>query len=249
MALEAIMTRTGAETTVASSTAHPVPLPDHHAHVWLAETQLPYPPDLVARYQRLLDPEERQRQSRFRFERDRHSFLIGHALVRAALSAYTDVHPADWRFERNQFGRPEPVIRGARPLRFNLSGTTGLVACVITRRTDAGIDVEDTTRIDDLMPIARHAFAPGEVAELDALPGHAQRRRFFELWTMKEAWLKAMGTGLSAGLNRLPDRHEWQVHLSRPCALTSHLLAVALRRGSRADFRIVERWGIPLAPD
>jgi 4'-phosphopantetheinyl transferase len=229
----------------------PLLLADHQADVWLADTDAPDPTDdLLANYQRLLDPEERQRQSRFRFERDRRGFLIGHVLVRAALSAYTGVHPADWRFERNQFGRPEPIINGSRPLRFNLSGTAGLVACVITRQADVGIDVEDVTRIDDPMSVARHCFAPAEVAELAALTGAAQRVRFFELWTLKEACFKAMGVGLSAGLDQVPDHREWQFHLSRPGAAMRHMLTAAIRRrGSEAKFQFVERWGVPLASD
>jgi len=120
-------------------------------------------------------------------------------------------------------------------------------ACVITRNADAGIDVEDTARIDDPMTLARHAFAAEEVADLEALTGNAQRLRFFELWTMKEACLKAMGVGLSAGLDQVPDHRQWQFQISRPGVAIRHILTVAIRRGPGPEFQIVERWGVPLA--
>jgi 4'-phosphopantetheinyl transferase len=236
-----------------------LPLPDGEAHVWLASTEEAYPSSLLAQFERLLCPEETARRARFRFLVDRRRYLLGHALVRTVLSAYSDVDPTDWRFVRNEFGRPEPVLNAQQSLRCNLSGTLGLVACVITRVADAGIDVEDVARLADPMDLARHAFAPHEVEELESLGGEQQRFRFFEYWTLKEAYLKARGVGLSGQLSQAGFRFKtdvlptlssaseaahWQFQLSRPTP--EHLLAVAVRKELEEPFRIVERWGFPL---
>jgi 4'-phosphopantetheinyl transferase len=178
------------------------------------------------------------------------------------LSAYADVDPAEWRFVRNECGRPEPMWNGKPPVRCNLSKTNGLVACVVTRDAEAGIDVEDIRRIDDPMELAGYAFSSAELADLKSLAADEQRTRFFEYWTLKEAYLKARGVGLSEPLDRFSFGVEgrtgqirltadskpaidWQFRLSRP--LPDHVMAVAVRNPSGKAFRIVERWGIPLA--
>ena len=237
-----------------------LPLPDGEAHVWLALTDANHSPQLLATWEQLLCSEERSHRDRLRFDRDRHRYLLAHALVRKALSSYVDVDPSAWRFVANEHGRPEPMWNGKLPLRCNLSKSTGLVACVVTREADAGVDVEDIRRIDDPMSLARHAFAAEEATDLESLDREEQRVRFFEYWTLKEAYLKGRGVGLSEPLDRVAFTLEgrmvqmwltgesrpamdWQFQVSRP--LADHVMAIAVRRPPRKDFRIVERWGIP----
>ncbi len=133
------------------------------------------------------------------------------------------------------------------------------MACVVTREADAGVDVEELGRIDDPMSLARFAFATEEIADLDSLSDDARRIRFFEYWTLKEAYLKAIGIGLSERLDRVGFRlsdegspvlretssRDWQFRVSRPTP--AHVMAVAARPRSGEDLRIVERWGVPLA--
>src|SRR6185295_18612851 len=120
---------------------------------------------------------------------------------RTTLSHYAAVDPTAWQFARNRRGRPEisgPL--GVAPLRFNLSNTAGLIACLVTLGVDVGVDVEDTHRRGETVRIANRFFSASEVAALEALPPERQRQRFFEYWTLKESYIKARGMGLAIPL-------------------------------------------------
>jgi 4'-phosphopantetheinyl transferase len=153
----------------------------------------------------LLSNEERECAERFRFERDRQVYVVAHALLRRELARYTGLAAEALRFERNANGRPElllpadvdPEIAG---LRFNLAHTRGLVGCAVTVGSDIGFDVEEV-REPAPLEVADHYFAPPELASLLGLAAVEQGRRFFTLWALKEAYLKARGDGLSLGLD------------------------------------------------
>jgi 4'-phosphopantetheinyl transferase len=151
-------------------------------------------------WRRLLSPEERARGDRYHFARNRHQHLVAHGLKRRALSRFApSVDPRDWRFVDGEHGKPsiaEPACR----LRFNLSHTDGLVACLVALDAEVGVDVEQTVRRSDTVGIADRFFAVPEVEALRALPAAAQRHRFFEYWTLKEAYIKARGMGLALPL-------------------------------------------------
>jgi 4'-phosphopantetheinyl transferase len=231
-------------------------------HVWLAVPERIADARLLERYRALLSEDERERAGRFRFEEHRHQFHVAHALVRTSLSRYAAVEPQAWRFAAGERGRPEIAApSGVPPLRFNLSHTGGLVACAVALAREVGIDVEDTTRRADVDAIAKRYFAPSEQREL-ARPG-AGRDRFFEIWTLKESYLKARGIGIAAALEKIsfplePDAQlrirfdpgfdddpaSWQFALHRPSA--RHVLAVAVRRRAEPDLSIALRECVPL---
>jgi 4'-phosphopantetheinyl transferase len=212
-----------------------------------------------ASYRQLLTRDEHERMMRFVFERDRHQFLITRALVRTMLSRYAAVAPADWRFITNAYGRPEVLDRpaGVADLHFNLSHTDGLIACAVTVGREVGVDVECTTR-EVTHDVPGRFFAPREVSDLRALPEADQSRVFFDYWTMKEAYIKARGMGLSIPLNdfafrlrppALPtiafepelddDPATWQFFQASPTA--THRLGLAVRRtGPDLSIRIRE---------
>jgi 4'-phosphopantetheinyl transferase len=243
-------------------------LPADRAHVWTLRFDPEGPtgaagaPELLARYQALLTPEEEAQRARFVFPAGRVEYLLTRALCRVVLSRYTDVAPADWRFRRGPHGKPEiDDARGAW-LRFNLSNTRGLVACVVARGCDVGVDVEDTERAGETVGLANRFFSPAEVAALLALPPEARSRRFFEYWTLKEAYMKARGFGLSVPLDRYSfdvaaqeigiafdprltdDPADWQFALYSPTQ--RHQMAVALRGGARRPMSIEVRATVPL---
>ena len=157
---------------------------------------------LLEEYERLLSAEERARRSRFLFARDRHRFLITRALVRTALSTYADVAPADWTFVANAYGRPEiaPRHEGASGLSFNVSHTPGLVVLAVASGRAVGVDTEPVGGREAPVGVAEQWFAPAEVAALRALPEADRPRRFFEYWTLKEAYVKARSMGLALSL-------------------------------------------------
>lgn len=233
-----------------------------HAHVFLCRTDSVEDPNLLERYHALLDPEERERCAHFRFERDRRAFLISHALVRVTLSRFADVSPEAWRFRRNAHGRPEIDHPTCLPLRFNLSHTRDLAACVVMRNLEAGIDVEAARDSSDLVALAERFFAPSEAAALRALPSTEQRDLFYSIWTLKEAYAKARSLGFAFPFHGIAFRIEngaietkfdseiedhaeaWSFRLMRPTP--RHWMAVALRVGDASSPDTKMRWFLPL---
>lgn len=167
-------------------------------HVWFA--RLDDAPGLDA-CRAWLSADERGRLERFVLEPPRRLYLLGHALVRGVLSHYTDISPSAWQFSATAEGKPELAApAGCPPLRFNLSHSGGVAVCGVTLRREIGVDVEDTRRAVDALGLSRRYFAPGEAAEIARCAGPQRRQRFFAIWTIKEAVLKACGTGIAGGL-------------------------------------------------
>jgi 4'-phosphopantetheinyl transferase len=161
-------------------------------------------PALRAAQDALLAPEERERRDRYRFERDRRSYLATRALVRTVLSRYAAVAPEDWRFAAGEHGKPHVAGPGGAPrIEFSLSNTAGLVACAVSwAHARVGVDTEALDRPGELVTVADRFFSPKEVGALRSLAGDQQRRRFYSYWTLKESYIKARGLGLSLPLDQ-----------------------------------------------
>lgn len=194
----------------------------------------------------LLDAGEREQLASFTLARPKDQYLISRALVRLALSHHADRSPESLSFTRDDHGRPWLAAPDdALGLYFSLSHTDGLVAVAVSRTPQLGLDVEDLHRTTNFMGIAQTYFAASEWSGLNQLEGHAQRARFFDLWTVKEAYIKACGKGLRMPLDQfavavtptsatLIDAHdtagasdEWQFFRAQPTP--RHQLAVAAR--------------------
>jgi len=169
--------------------------------LWYAWTGALSDAALWQRYLDLLPPGEIERIYRFAREPDRRRGLMACALTRAALARHTGVEPAAMRFTRDRLGKPELVDPPRTGLSFNISHTGELVLCGVSRAGSVGVDVERHDRKLNDLALARRFFAPDEAAALEAVPPAGRRRAFFELWTLKEAYVKACGRGLSMPLN------------------------------------------------
>ena len=159
--------------------------------------------DAIAGDAVLLSSDEAARSRRFAFADDRRDFIAAHGLLRRALSELRPITAKAWRFERRPGGKPAVAAhqQSEPPLAFNLSHTRGLVACVVSFAREVGIDVEREDRSVDVDAVAARFFHPAETAWLQALPEPARRTRFLDLWTLKEAFLKATGAGLRTPLH------------------------------------------------
>lgn len=237
----------------------PAELPGDEAHIWYVRQDSIRDPDLLERYAAMLSEDERKQWQRFRFEKHRHTYLVAHALVRSALSRYCDVDPSVWQFERNNYGRPDVSAPQVwRPLRFNLSHTTGMVAVIVAWDREVGVDVEWVDRPNYGPSIANRYFSPDEVSDLFALPEETQARAFFNYWTLKEAYIKARGMGLSIPLDQfsfrlrstepigisfapelVDDPNSW--YFERHTPSNSHTLSLAVRRGEQETPRVILR--------
>lgn len=170
-------------------------------HVWLFASDLPLTPyeELLA----CLDASERDRASRFHFERDRLRFVAAHARLRRLLGRYTNSPDAELRFVHGPSGKPELDSGAGRPLvSFNLARSGGWAVAAVTAGAPVGVDLEALRDFPEHEDIARCHFAPAEIEALSRLPALDRAEGFLAVWTLKEAWLKATGDGLSAPLSR-----------------------------------------------
>lgn len=164
---------------------------------WLVPGELPL--EVRRRALTWLTEAERTRQRAFLFERNQLEYLATRALVRTELSRLLSAPPESWCFAANSYGRPELVP--ARGVRFNLSNHPTLVVCALRQgELEVGVDVEPVTRGAEVLGIARTVFSARELADLHALPSAQQPERALSLWTLKEAYIKARGMGLSLPL-------------------------------------------------
>ena len=156
------------------------------------------------RYYATLSDDERNRSARFGFERDRRRFVVAHGALRDLLGRSLGTDPAQIRFVCNAFGKPElhPDFGGRGGLQFNLSHSADLALIAIAQDSDVGVDVEciEERGQSDYAVVARSFFSAPEVDALSRVPTHLYDQAFFGCWTMKEAYVKARGKGLSIPL-------------------------------------------------
>jgi 4'-phosphopantetheinyl transferase len=192
----------------------------------------------------LLDEDERNRATAFHFEKDALAYAAAHALLRWSLSVRYGRAPRDWRFASDALGKPwlaEPKAESG--VRFSLSHTDGLVAVALCEGFDIGVDAEAMKARSDLSEVAHECFSATEQAQLtQADAGFASdAERFYALWTLKEALLKAKGLGLNQPPNTfsvdlrsmrvavpkaIEPAHEWQLACRK--ATADHFVSVAL---------------------
>ncbi len=157
----------------------------------------------LAFFEQHLKPLEKQQAARFVKAADRERFILCRGAMRLILGFYLKVTPLSLAFQTNEYGKPELLDANGRPLlQFNLShsGQQGLLA--VTRSSPLGVDVEQLQPCADFLGIAERFFSVEERAMLGALSTNEQMQAFYQLWTCKEAFIKALGKGLSVALNK-----------------------------------------------
>lgn len=142
----------------------------------------------------LLDADERGRAARFRFDGDRSAYVLSHALWRMVLAVSLERDPRELPLDFLPSGQPD--LPGT-PLATSLSHSGPLVLVAVGSVRMLGVDLErwpPRFSLDDLLP---SICAPGEAEVLRPLPRVPRERALLQLWTRKEALLKAFGTGLA----------------------------------------------------
>ena len=209
-----------------------------------------------------LSEQELTCSARLQFPDDRRDYVVAHDLLRRSLSLYSPVAPNEWEFDSEANGKPlirdshfEDGTRAEFRLSFSLSHARGIVACAISRYALLGVDVERLDRMAEVEALAESYYSTDEIAALQSCPQDEQAARFFEQWTLKEAFLKATGAGLSEPLSSVcfefvgddsiifsPTRSDAQLWHFGLFAPTSHSrLAVAVRRDGGESPRILTR--------
>lgn len=171
----------------------------NEVHIWYCMPEKIQDKEKLLAYSAVLSSTEIERLNRFHFEKDQHSYLVSHALLRHALSKYSTIDPSQWDFFYNSHGKPDLKINADNKsfdpeIKFNLTHTKGLCACVLTINRLCGIDAEYIYRKNNLAGVARRMFAN---KELEVIQKSGNEKLFYDFWTLREAYVKALGTGLT----------------------------------------------------
>lgn len=224
------------------------------AHVWFITPESVFDPAVLQHCQDILDTNECEKLGRFVHAHDSHSYLVSHAMLRSVLSRYADVSPSDWCFSQGPHGRPEIISDDQTRLRFNLTHTPGLAACIVTLDDDCGIDAEKFRDRHNPLGVAKRMFSAPELEQLAQCEGQAFLEYFYEHWTLREAYVKARGIGISFPTRELrfsvegqqvsvrfdatidDNEGDWHFQLIRPDA--THIAALALHNSTNANKHI-----------
>lgn len=165
-------------------------------HIWRAWLDLPS--IRIRQLERTLSIDELERAARFRFERDRMRFVAGRGLLREILGSYLNLPPYGVCFEYGLHGKPMlQRDRGGAAFHFNLSHSNGLAMYAIARDQEVGVDVECIRPLSDAEQIAERFFSSREYSAFCAVSPGQKLNAFYKCWTRKEAFIKAIGSGLT----------------------------------------------------
>lgn len=177
------------------------PLAGDEIHVWRIDLdELGAAP---GRFWGVLDAAELARAASYHFAQHRQRFVVARGALRHILGYYLGQAPAAVPLQVTSYGKPY-VVHDATlpPLQFNLAHAQAIALLAITWQRRVGIDVEQVRDLPDGLSIAQHFFAAAEAQALHSLPAERQTQAFFDCWTRKEAFVKAVGEGLSYPLHR-----------------------------------------------
>lgn len=176
----------------------PLQLFDNHLHLWIIKPQ-----DLTNsdKLKLLLTKNELEKVNHYRHSKSQHTALVTRAFIRSVLSQYaTDTVAQDWLFEITASGKPE-LKNPPLPLRFNLSHNNELIICTVCLEHNIGCDIENLSRKISIESIAKRYFSENEYQVIKNSDESIRNSTFFEYWTLKEAFVKATGLGISQGLD------------------------------------------------
>jgi 4'-phosphopantetheinyl transferase len=174
-------------------------LEKNEAQIWLA----PLDEQNTDELWQIVSAEERARAGRFRFERDKRRFIAARGVLRILLGKYLRISPQQIRFEFGKYGKPSIAGNWRFLIKFNVSHSENLALFAFTLNREIGIDLErsNSSFIDE--GTVSHCFTPSETTKFKALSEKQRQSFFFESWTRKEAYLKALGIGLSQPANQV----------------------------------------------
>ena len=202
-------------------------LPRHEIHIW--HQNLTWGFAVTEALGQLLSPDELQRAGRFRFDQDRKEYILTRGTLRVVLGSYLDVAPKELRFAYSEYGRPRLTAESAaNALDFNISHSHGVALLAFAQERRIGIDVEKVRRDFETSEIAERFFSEAERTALRELQREQRHQAFFLCWSRKEAFIKALGEGLSHPL----DQFDVSLAPGAPAALLA----------TRPDSQEVRRW-------
>jgi 4'-phosphopantetheinyl transferase len=199
--------------------------------VEIVSVRLDAPDEVSATLWHFLSPDERQRAEKFRFAKHRRRYVMARANLRRLLAERLRIAPREVELVANGYGKPRLApVHGSVDLDFNLSHSEALAVYAFTSGRAVGVDVELIRQVPDADDLAGSFFSPGETKALRAFPPDRRSLAFLACWTRKEAFIKAVGVGLSCPL----DAFDVAIDPDAPARIT------------RIDARIgrIANWGL-----
>jgi 4'-phosphopantetheinyl transferase len=181
-------------------------LNDGQIHVW--RVNVDQSPSSVERFAQMLSSDEQERAAQFRRVKDCDRFIVARGSLRVILARYLDREPHQLRFVYGEQGKPALAADSQKAVRFNVSHSQSLALFAVARDCEVGIDLEAVQTDFDVEGISRRYLPAREAALICAAPVEMRHEIFFTCWTLKEAYVKASGSGLSTLLEQieiLPD--------------------------------------------
>lgn len=170
------------------------------------------PPAEISRLEKFLTAHEIKQAAQFHFAHDQRRFVVRRAVLRQLLAANLGLRPAEIQIEAAQFQKPQIAApQNPNNLRFNCSHSADWALIALALGREVGADVEQRRPLPDADELVKNYFSDGEITEWNGLPEAARGEGFFNCWTRKEAYVKAIGLGLAHPLKEFsvslaPDR-------------------------------------------
>jgi 4'-phosphopantetheinyl transferase len=176
-------------------------LPKKDVHIWRAVLDLPS--SSLQEFKSKLSADERIKADRFRFERDRNRFIVSSGILKTILGYYIGTEPGEIRFCYENRGKPrlDDAFHDTG-IHFNVCHSEGLALYIFTRDHKVGIDIERVRDFPEMVQIIEQFFSVREKMVFRRLPDSKKREAFFNCWTRKEAFIKAIGEGFFYPLNQ-----------------------------------------------
>jgi 4'-phosphopantetheinyl transferase len=145
----------------------------------------------------LLNKSEQAKANEFHFIEDKQRYILARGLLRVLLGCYLDIRPENLQFNFNMYGKPYLIDHD---IHFNISHSKDMVLFAFNRHNPVGVDIEYSAKKYDIKNIAKNFFSEKEYQLLKNLDALAGNRLFYDMWTAKESYIKAIGMGLSFNL-------------------------------------------------
>lgn len=177
----------------------PLALIAKEVHVWLA--MLNFSDQELAEFFALLSANEQARALRFHFPKDYQRFVAARGILRKLLGRYVNCKPQAIEFTYGSHGKP--MLANDPTIQFNVSHSQNVALYAFSNQYEVGIDIEAKDKLRKVEAIAQRFFSTQESAVIKNLSGDSKAEAFFNGWTRKEAFLKALGKGLSYPLKQV----------------------------------------------
>ena len=169
----------------------------HQVHLWFVDKK--NHKDRLTSYWSILNELEKEKATKYRFEKDRDCSIIARGVIRMLLGNYLKIHPKDVKLKLGEFGKP--FLNELSDIQFNVSHSAETIVLAFIKKDKIGVDVEHTKRNIEVNTIAKQFFSKEEITALFSLDEKFQKQAFYNCWTRKEAFIKALGSGLSFPLD------------------------------------------------